>query len=236
MNEIELEENLARVRAVITDAAARAERDPLTVRLVPASKHVPPETLRLAYGAGLRVFGENRVQEARAKQPLLPADIEWHFIGGLQKNKARDATRLFALIHSVDSVELAQELDRRAREAGKVQRVLIEVNVGGEASKHGASPPAVPALADAIFACDNLELRGLMTVAPFCEEVSKVRPFFRRLRELRDDLERDAGAKFPELSMGMSHDFAAAVEEGATIVRVGTALFGARHDKKAEAN
>ncbi|MDR1146442.1 MAG: YggS family pyridoxal phosphate-dependent enzyme [Verrucomicrobiales bacterium] len=230
MNATELEHNLARVRAVMQAAAAKAGRDPSAVRLVPAVKKVPPEILRLAYDAGLRAFGENRVQEARAKQPLLPANIEWHFIGGLQRNKVRDAVRLFALIHSVDSTALALEIDRRAREAGKIQHVLLEVNVSGESSKHGAAPADVAALADTIFACDQLELTGLMTVAPFFAEVEKTRPFFRRLRELRDELEQRAGATFPVLSMGMSHDYAVAIEEGATIVRVGTALFGARHD------
>ncbi|MDR1305218.1 MAG: YggS family pyridoxal phosphate-dependent enzyme [Verrucomicrobiales bacterium] len=229
MNATELEQNLACVRAVMRDAAARAGRDPAAVRLVPAVKKVPPETLRLAYDAGLRAFGENRVQEARAKQPLLPANIEWHFIGGLQRNKVRDAVRLFALIHSVDSAELAREIDRRAREAGKIQQVLLEVNVSGESAKHGVAPADVAALAETIFACDQLELTGLMTVAPFCAEAEKTRPFFRQLRELRDDLEQRAGATFPVLSMGMSHDYAVAIEEGATIVRVGTALFGARH-------
>ncbi|MDR2463560.1 MAG: YggS family pyridoxal phosphate enzyme, partial [Verrucomicrobiales bacterium] len=128
----------------------------------------------------------------------------------------------------VDSPELALEIDRRAREAGKIQPVLIEVNVGGESSKHGVAPESVSALADAIFSCDNLELRGFMTVAPFFEEVEKVRPFFRRLRAVRDELEQRTGARFPELSMGMSHDFGVAVEEGATMVRVGTRLFGER--------
>ena len=228
MNATQFEQNLARVRAAINAAAAGAGRDPATVTLLPATKKVSPETLRLAYDSGLRVFGENRVQEAKAKQPLLPGNCDWHFIGGLQKNKARDAVRLFALIHSVDSVELATEIDRRAGEAGKTQQVLLEVNVGGETSKHGIAPAAVPALADAIFACDNLELRGLMTVAPFSVDPEKARPFFRRLRELRDELEHRAGASFPELSMGMSHDFPLAVAEGATLVRVGTALFGER--------
>jgi pyridoxal phosphate enzyme (YggS family) len=228
MNDIELAGNLSRVREAMQAAAVRAGRDPLAARLVPASKKVSPEVLRLAYDAGLRVFGENRVQEAKAKQPLLPANTEWQFIGGLQKNKVREAVRLFSLIHSVDSVELAREIDRRAREAGKVQRILIEVNVGGESSKHGAAPAAVDALADAVFACGNLELQGFMTVAPFFEEVEKARPFFRQLRVVRDDLEQRTGARFPELSMGMSHDFQAAIEEGATIVRVGTALFGER--------
>jgi pyridoxal phosphate enzyme (YggS family) len=228
MNADEFAMNLERVRSVIGSAAVKAGRDPLTVKLVPASKKVSPEVLRIAYDSGLRVFGENRVQEARDKQPLLPANTEWQFIGGLQKNKAKEAVRLFSLIHSVDSVELAQEIDRRAREAGKVQQVLIEVNVGGEISKHGAAPEQVSPLAGAIFACNNLELKGFMTVAPFFEELEKVRPFFRKLREIRDELEQRSGAKFPELSMGMSHDYQIAIEEGATIVRVGTALFGAR--------
>jgi pyridoxal phosphate enzyme (YggS family) len=235
MNDKQFADNLSQLQAAIQAAAAKVGRDPLTVKLVPASKKIGPEVLRIAYDSGLRVFGENRVQEAKVKQPLLPANCEWHFIGGLQKNKVKESVRLFSLIHSVDSIELAQEIDRRAREAGKVQNVLIEVNVGGESSKHGVPPEQVSPLADAVFACNNLELKGFMTVAPFFEELEKVRPFFRKLREIRDDLEQRTGASFPELSMGMSHDFQIAIEEGATIVRIGTALFGARqYDKKEE--
>ncbi|MDD5260294.1 MAG: YggS family pyridoxal phosphate-dependent enzyme [Methylacidiphilales bacterium] len=225
---INLKERLEVLKGEILACCQKAGRKSTEVRLVPASKGVESDDLRKAYDLGLKVFGENRVQEARVKQPLLPPDIEWHFIGGLQRNKAKEAVRLFALIHSVDSVELARELDRRAGESGKVQRILIEVNMGGEASKHGVEPGMAGPLAEAAWACKNLELSGFMTVAPYEADLEKVRPYFAGLRMLRDEMEAFSGKKLPELSMGMSHDYKAAIEEGATIVRVGTALFGAR--------
>ena len=189
------------------------------VRLIGVSKNVPPERIDQALAAGISIFGENKIQEAKAKIPLVSSRARWHFIGHLQTNKARDAVALFDLIHSVDSVKLAGELNKCAAAAGKTQRVLLEVNVGGEASKFGFAPEDLPAALAAINQLPRLQVEGLMTVAPL---VGDPRPHFRRLRELRD------AAGLRELSMGMSHDFAIAIEEGATLVRIGTAIFGAR--------
>jgi len=208
--------------------ALRSGRTVDQVRLCPASKTVPPEILQETYRLGQRCFGENRIQEAREKIPALPSDTEWHFIGGLQRNKARDAVRLFTLIHSVDSISLVEELARRAQQAGKVQAVLLELNMGGEVNKHGVEPEALPPLVEAVMSQSTLELRGFMTVAPHHEDAELVRPYFARLRGLRDQAEQWSGKKLPELSMGMSHDYRVAVLEGATLIRIGTALFGGR--------
>ena len=224
----ELKDSLNRLLETIKLSADKVGRSPGSIRLIPATKGVSADVLSRAYGLGLKTFGENRVQEAREKQPLLPPDTEWHFIGGLQRNKAKDAVRMFSLIHSVDSLELAQELNRRAGLLNKVQSVLIEVNVGGEESKHGANPGQLEPLVSAVLNLKQLELKGFMTVAPYEEDLEKVRPFFARLRGLRDEMERRLGAALPELSMGMSHDYGVAIEEGATLVRIGTALFGSR--------
>ncbi len=191
------------------------------------SKTQTAEIIREAMQAGLHVFGENKVQEAGRKI----AEIErgtWHLIGHLQTNKARLAVQLFDSIDSVDRLELAQEIDRRAEPLGKTQNVLLQVNVAGESSKFGCTPEAARELAEAVNALPHLCLRGLMTIAPYAEEAEKSRPHFARLRELRDLLEHDTGLHLPVLSMGMSGDFEVAIEEGATSVRVGTALFGAR--------
>jgi pyridoxal phosphate enzyme (YggS family) len=168
------------------------------------------------------------VQEARAKIPDMPTGGEWHFIGGLQTNKAKEAVEWFDVIESVDRLELAQELQKRAEAAGKNLRVLLEINVGGEAAKHGARPDQAGELLQAVNSMSRLEVRGLMAIPPFREEPEEARPFFRKLREIRDQLEQASGAGLPELSMGMSHDFPVAIAEGATLVRIGTALFGPR--------
>lgn len=223
-----LELRLAMVRQRIAEAAQRAGRDPESIRLLGASKKVEAERLREVIALGLTVFGENRVQEGKAKIPVLPSSCEWHFIGALQTNKVKDAVELFSWIHSVDRPELVEELDKRTRFRGKRMKVLIEVNMAGEASKSGASPEAASALAQMVNECPCLEVHGFMTVPPFCEQVERVRPFLRGLRELRDRCEAETGLVLPELSMGMSHDFEVAIEEGATMVRVGTALFGGR--------
>ena len=224
----DLQDRLKLLWQSIESSATKTGRDTASIRLIPASKGVTPEVLSQAYEIGLRVFGENRVQEAREKQPLLPADTEWHFIGGLQRNKAREAVRLFSLIHSVDTPELAQELDRRAGQAVKVQSLLIEVNVGGETTKHGTEPEDAGSLIETVLKLKHLDLKGFMTVAPYDEDLEKVRPCFTRLRSLRDEMEIKYGVSLPELSMGMSHDYQVAIEEGATLVRIGTALFGSR--------
>jgi len=192
------------------------------ITLLAVTKTVPPERVDAALAAGITVFGENKVQEAKAKIPLVSSRARWHFIGHLQTNKARDAVELFELIHSVDSVKLATELNKCADRAGKTQPILLEVNLAGEASKSGIKPEDLQNALAQINQLPRLEVRGLMTVPPYCEEAEKVRPFFRRLRELRD------ATGLHELSMGMSHDFEIAIEEGATIIRIGTAIFGER--------
>ena len=223
-----LEQNYSRICGEVRQAAEGAGRDPASVRLLAVSKKVPAERLRVLWGMGHRLFGENRVQEARAKIPEMPSGGEWHFIGGLQTNKAKEAVEWFDVVESVDRLELAQELQKRAEAAGKNLRVLVEVNVGGEAAKHGAKPEEAENLLAALSGMSRLEVRGLMAIPPFREDPAEARPFFRRLREIRDRLEQSLGAGLPELSMGMSHDFAVAIAEGATLVRLGTALFGAR--------
>jgi pyridoxal phosphate enzyme (YggS family) len=217
----------------MSHAAMRAGRPPDAARLVAVSKTVPVERIREAMDAGLRVFAENRVQEARdkighfAQEPHGHESVQWHLIGHLQKNKAKYAVRLFDLIHSVDSLALADELDRQAAKIGKVQRVLVEVKLSPEKSKEGVAEQDLLPLLRHIGQCRNLRLEGLMTMPPYDPDPEKSRPYFRRLRELRDEAERH-GIKVPELSMGMSHDFGVAIEEGATMVRIGTALFGGR--------
>jgi PLP dependent protein len=192
------------------------------ITLLAVTKTIDPERVDAALHAGITVFGESKVQEAKHKIPLVSSRARWHFIGHLQTNKARDAVELFELIHSVDSLKLATELNRCADRAGKTQPILLEVNLAGEASKSGVAPGDVPALLTQINQLPRLEVRGLMTVPPYCEEPEKVRPYFRRLRELRE------ATGLRELSMGMSHDFEIAIDEGATIIRVGTAIFGER--------
>ena len=223
-----LEQNYSRICTEIRQFAEKAGRNPEAVRLLAVSKKVPSERLRILWGLGHRLFGENRVQEARAKIPDMPSGGEWHFIGGLQTNKAKDAVEWFDVVESVDRMDLAQELQKRAEAAGKNLKVLIEVNVGGEAAKHGAKPEDVLNLLNAVNGMSRLEVRGLMAIPPFRENPEEARPFFRKLREIRDRLEQASGAGLPELSMGMSHDFPVAVAEGATLVRIGTALFGPR--------
>jgi len=223
-------ERLASVRGRIRAAAERVGRDPSSVRLIGASKTVPAAVLVEAVRAGLADLGENRVQEAEAKAPLLRADLTdgavpvWHLIGHLQSNKARKAVALFDWIHSVDSPRLADGLERIAQELGRAPRVLIEVNTSGEASKEGVAPDDAAALIAHVAGLGTLRLAGLMTIGPTGGDP---RPAFRLLRRLRD------AAGLDELSMGMSGDFEAAIEEGATIVRVGSALFGARTRQEA---
>ncbi len=229
---IEIHDRLAAVRAEIADAAARAHRAPDDIELVAVSKTHPPEAVREALDAGVSLFGESRVQEARAKIPLLPSRARWHFIGHLQKNKLRHALALgFELMHGIDSLELARDLDRVAEEIGAHPRILLEVNVAGESTKFGFSPGSLRAQIESLLALGRLQIDGLMTIAPFHPDAGHSRPFFAALRELRDSLQRDFSITLPQLSMGMSGDFAIAVEEGATLIRVGTAIFGTRRGK-----
>jgi len=223
-----LADNLEKVQQRIRAACERSGRAPDSIRLLAVSKTHPPETIRAAADCGQVYFGENKVQEARAKIPLCPGRLHWHFIGHLQSNKCRDAVELFEMVESVDSLALAQELNRRAEPAAKTVPVLLEVNLAGEASKFGYSPEKLLADLKELNALPRLEIQGLMTVPPWTGEPEKARPHFRRLRELKAQAETVLGAPLPHLSMGMSGDFEIAIEEGATIVRVGTALFGAR--------
>jgi PLP dependent protein len=218
----EVVHNINQIRERIRSAAARAGRRPEDVTLVAVSKTVEPERVEMALAAGQGLFGESKVQEAKAKIPLVSGRAHWHMIGHLQTNKAREAVALFEVIHSVDSVKLAVELSKCAERAGKTQAILLEVNVSGEASKFGLKPEALEFTLIEINRLPRLEVQGLMTIAPYVEEMEKARPYFRRLRELRD------GLSLRELSMGMTLDFEIAIEEGATLVRVGAAIFGER--------
>jgi len=218
---------LATVHDSIAAAARRAGRDPAEIELLAVSKTHPAEAIQAAMKAGITLFGENKVQEARVKIEELGRGV-WHLIGHLQANKARDAVRLFDSIDSVDRADLAGEINHRANAFGKIQNVLLQVNVAGESTKFGCAPDAARALAEAINALPRLCLRGLMTIAPYSPEPEKSRPHFSALRILRDRIETDSGLRLPVLSMGMSGDFAIAIEEGSTCVRIGSALFGER--------
>jgi hypothetical protein len=198
------------------------------VTLVAVTKTQPPEVVTEASKAGLLLFGENKVQEAKAKIPLCPGHLRWHMIGHLQSNKCRDAVALFQMIESVDSLHLAEEISRRADQAGKTMPILLEVNAVGEASKFGYPPDQLLAELSQVNGLPRIEVHGLMGVPPWTPDPEKVRPVFRQLRELKERCEQILGAPLPQLSMGMTGDFEVAIEEGATIIRVGTALFGAR--------
>lgn len=223
-----LSENLAAIQERIRAACARVGRDPASVTLLAVTKTHPPEAIKEAAELGLRCFGENKVQEAKAKIPLCPGNLHWHFIGHLQSNKCRDAVELFEMIQGVDSLALAQELNKRAEQAAKTLAILLEINVAGEASKFGYPPERMLAELAAINALPRLEIHGLMAIPPFTPVPEKARPYFRKLRELQTQAEAILGAPLPHLSMGMSGDFEVAIEEGSTMVRVGTALFGER--------
>ncbi len=220
--------NLDAVQQHIAAAAARAGREAGDVTLIAVSKTVAPEGVEAVLAAGQTVFGESKIQEAKAKIPAVSSRARWHLIGHLQSNKARDAVALFELIHSVDSVALAGEINKWAERAGKTQSIMLEVNVAGEASKFGLKPDAVEAAVRDINALPRLDVQGLMTIAPYSDDPERARPFFRQLRALRDRLD------LRHLSMGMTGDFEVAIEEGATFVRVGTGIFGERgkhHDQ-----
>jgi hypothetical protein len=223
----DLATNIANVRARIRAAAERGGRRADDVLLVAVTKTVDAARVRDAAALGLRTFGENRVQEAREKIPAV-SGVSWHLIGSLQRNKAKEAVRLFDVLESVDSEALADEVSRRAVEQERAVDVLIQVNVAREPQKHGASPEEAAAVVRRTAALPGLRLRGLMTIAPAVSDPDEVRPVFRALRELRENLQRVLGAALPELSMGMSEDFEVAIEEGATMVRIGRAIFADR--------
>jgi hypothetical protein len=225
-------ENLERVREQISRAAAKSGRSSDDVELVAITKTHPAELVHEAIEAGQILFGESRVQEARAKIPELPSNVHWHFVGHLQKNKVRQALPLFELLHSVDSLALAEDINRIAEEEGMHPRVLLEVNVAGEGSKFGFAPDKLREEMEELLALPRLPILGLMTIPPLAEEAEASRKYFIRLRELRDRLQTEFRVDLAQLSMGMTQDFPVAIEEGATLVRVGTAIFGERTRRK----
>jgi pyridoxal phosphate enzyme (YggS family) len=242
MTDTTLIENIKNIYRRISHAAMRVERNPEDVKLVAVTKNIEADRIKEAIDWGLRIFGENRVQEAKEKiedlkspiNPPLPPfskggwggfEISWHLVGHLQKNKAKVAVQLFDLIHSLDSAGLAKELNRYAEKAGKIQRVFIQVKLSEEETKHGISKEGLMDLIKVVSNMKNLRLEGLMSMPPLFDAPEMARPYFRELRELRDDALK-SGYKLPELSMGMTHDFEVAIEEGATMVRIGTGIFG----------
>ena len=225
---MDIAENLNSIRQRIAAACARANRSADAVTLLAVSKTHPPESIRALVECGQILFGENKVQEATAKIPLCPGKARWQFIGHLQSNKVRDAVELFELIQGVDSLAVAQEISRRAEPAGKTMPVFLEVNVAGEGSKFGYAPERLLAELNALNALPRVEIHGLMAIPPYSPVAEKSRPYFQKLRELKIRAEQALGAPLPQLSMGMSSDFEIAIEEGATLVRIGTALFGER--------
>lgn len=225
---MDLANNLEQIRQRMAAACARAGRAANSVALLAVTKTHPPEVVAEAARLGLTLFGENKVQEAKAKIPLCPGRLRWHMVGHLQTNKCRDTVELFAMVQAVDSLHLAEELNKRAEQAAKTMPILLEVNIVGEASKFGYKPERLLAELAQLNALPRLEIHGLMTIPPYSPLPEKVRPVFRRLRELKAECEQKLGAPLPHLSMGMSGDFEVAIEEGATMVRIGTALFGER--------
>jgi len=227
-----LRDQLRKIKNRIDTAANGCGRDPETIRLVAVSKTVAAEQVKEAIEAGVTILGENYVQEARDKiQGLSPYPVSWHFIGHLQTNKAKYVVKLFDLIHSVDSLKLAQELDKHARKNDKIQPILIQINVAGEMSKSGVSVEHATKLIKNIGQLPNLAVRGLMTMPPYFNAPEKVRPFFKTLRQLSDQIRNESipHVSMDELSMGMTGDFEVAIQEGATLVRIGTAIFGERN-------
>jgi hypothetical protein len=227
-------DNLHSVQQRIRAACDRVDREPNSLTLLAVTKTHPPETVAAAVDAGLVCFGENKVQEAKAKIPLCPGRARWHFIGHLQSNKCRDAVALFEMIESVDSLALAAELNKRADQAARTLPVLLEVNVAGEASKFGYKPKQLLAELKELNQLSRLEIHGLMAVPPWSPAPESSRPHFQRLHDLKAQCEQVLAAPLPHLSMGMSGDFEVAIEEGATIIRLGTVLFGERRSLHAK--
>jgi pyridoxal phosphate enzyme (YggS family) len=217
--------NIEEVKKRIAEASSSVGRSAEEVTLVAVTKFRSPEEISQAAEAGLRIFGENRVQEAKSKYRLLPDDLSWHMIGHLQRNKARDAVGIFDCIHSLDSVRIADEVERRCAAIGKAMDVLLEVNVSGEEAKFGLKPEKVEEVVRHVLSLPHLRLEGLMTMAPFVDDAETVRPVFRGLREVRDRINETGVCHLTELSMGMTQDYEVAVQEGATVVRIGSAIF-----------
>jgi len=228
---VNIEENLVSIRKRIQEACFRAGRDPGTVKLIAVSKNFAVEEIQRAYLAGQTFFGENRVQELCAKIPQLPEEIEWHLIGTLQRNKVKYVLGKTALIHSVDSLALAEEISKQAAKKNMLIKVLLQVNIAGEITKHGFSPPKIIEQIKEIGKLSGIKIEGLMTLAPKVTQLEEVRPFFRELKRLAQTIEtmQIPTVEMKELSMGMSEDFEVAVEEGATIVRIGSGIFGQRN-------
>jgi len=224
----QISNNLINIHSRIQDAAHRVGRQLSDVRLVAVSKTYPPAVIQEAWNAGQHVFGENRVQDALPKIAELPAEAKWHFIGHLQSNKIRKALPAFTLIHGVDNLELAQQINRIAGEMGLTANILLEINVSGESSKFGFSPTDLRQNLEGLLCLPNIGINGLMTMAPYSEDPETARPVFSKLRILRDELAAKTGQALRELSMGMSGDFEVGIEEGATIVRIGSSIFGHR--------
>jgi PLP dependent protein len=228
----QIRDRLARVREHIARAAERAGRSADEITLIAVSKTFDSETVQQAVNAGAQDLGENRVQEAISKAPSVTGNVRWHLIGNLQSNKARHALATFDVIHTIDRSDLVLRLDRIAGELGRRPRVLVQVDLAREPTKSGADESELPSILEALDAAQNLRFIGLMTLPPFFDSSDRTRPYFRRLREIRDQLNQSRSQKaLTELSMGMSHDFEVAIEEGATMVRVGTAIFGTRPGK-----
>jgi pyridoxal phosphate enzyme (YggS family) len=225
-------DRIARVQERIQRACALAGRARDEVRLIAVSKNHPPESVTEAAASGLRLFGENRVQEAKAKIPSCPGNLEWHLVGHLQSNKVKPAVQLFSTIHSIDSISLLAEVDAHCGKEGLHRQVFLEVNVSGEGTKFGMKPETVEAALEAATRLTRVDVVGLMSMPPFTPDPEGARPHFKRLRELRDQLRSATGFSLDELSMGMSHDFEVAIGEGATIIRVGTDIFGKRTESE----
>lgn len=227
----DIPDRLQAIHDRIATAAARSGRDAASIELLAVSKTFPAEMIQEAVDAGQLLFGENKVQEVLAKAPQLPEKVQWHLIGHLQSNKVRKVLPLVKFIHSIGSLDLAKDVDRIAGELGLYPKVYLEVNLAAESSKHGFTTDALRARLEDLYALRRLEIQGLMCIPPFDANPETSRPYFVQLRELRDELEKTGGGPLPLLSMGMSHDFEVAIEEGATIVRVGSAIFGGRAAK-----
>jgi PLP dependent protein len=225
---VSIADRLAAIHSVINTAATKSGRSSAEIELVAVSKTQAPEAVQEAMDAGHLLFGESRVQEARAKIPLLPGRAQWHFLGHLQKNKIRHALPLFELFHGIDSVELARDLDRIAEETGASPRILLEINVAAEASKYGFRPDTLRRQMESLLGFRRLSIEGLMCIPPLAPEAEHSRSYFAALRELRDEIQNEFRVQLPQLSMGMSGDYGVAVEEGATLIRVGSAIFGER--------
>ncbi len=227
---VDVAANYRRVLERISEAAAKCGRDPREVKLLAASKSQSVAQIRAAVAVGIRLFGENYVQEAKAKREAIKESVEWHMIGHLQRNKVKAALGFFDLIQSLDSPELARELDKQGKKKGQMVRTFVEVNLGSEESKSGIAKDKVASLLQEVATLSHLRVEGLMVVPPFREDPEEVRPYFRALTELQKELKelKIANVDLKELSMGMTHDYPVAIEEGATLVRIGTAIFGPR--------